>query len=186
MVTLYVTTTSANKREWKKWRRDTLIKLCSDAVGAAREAESKCESALVQKTQVFAQGNLTAASRAATRIGTISEQLYLMSANHLADTCVRMKEAAEAINLPANQLRIARINADSRRAIELKNTNAVSPGWFVEGTPADEEYRAKIQEMNRQIHMEMVTEHEERYAQTKVELEKQRATFVRRGRIELK
>ncbi len=62
MLTLFVTTTSANKREWKKWRRDTLIKLCSDAVDAAREGESKCETALTQKAHVFAQGNLSAAS----------------------------------------------------------------------------------------------------------------------------
>ena len=65
MITLISTNMSANKREWNKWRRDTLIKLCSDAVSAAQDADAAYQSALDQKTYMFAQVQLNAASKAA-------------------------------------------------------------------------------------------------------------------------
>ncbi len=97
-----------------------------------------------------------------------------------------MKQAADAIKLPASHLRTARINAESRRTSELNRMAAERPGWIARGTPEADEREAKLREIHLRIHSEMVAEHEERYTQAKEELEKQRATFVRRGRIELK
>lgn len=111
MITLWVTNFRADKREWNKWRRDTLVKLCADAITESQEAVAMCESALSQARHVSAQANLTSASKAAARIGTIAEQLYLINANYLADACASMRTAADAINSPASQLRTANINA---------------------------------------------------------------------------
>lgn len=186
LITLFVTVTSTNKREWNKWRRDTLIKLCSDAVDAAQEVDAKCQSALDQKVHAFSKRDLTAASKSAARIGTIAEQLYLMGANHLADTCVRMKEAAEAVNLPASHLRTARINAQHRVDSELKQINSEGPAWMVEGSTADIEYQAKLTEMHQRIYQEGRAAYEDRYSTVREELEAIRAKFINRGRLELK
>lgn len=186
MITLWVTTTSANKREWNKWRRDTLIKLCADAVEAARDAESKCQSALSQKTNVFAQTKLTAASMSMARIQTISEQLYLMGANNLGDTCVRLKDAADAINMPASHLRTARINAKNRQDNEFQRINSDDPSWREEGSAAEQEYHARLTEMSERIHREVLAEPEDRYNTARSRLEDVRAAFIKRGRTELK
>lgn len=187
MITLWVTNTRADKREWNKWRRDTLIKLCSDAVDAAQDVEAKCQSALSQNTHVFAQGNLSAASKSAGRIGTITEQLHLIGATELAEMCTRMKEAADAINLPASHLRTAQINAKSRREHTLKQINAASPGWKVKGSAEDAEYMSKIAEMHEHIHQELVAEHETRYADARGDLEKDAIDLHRRrsGRTQI-
>jgi hypothetical protein len=186
MVTLIFTIRSANKREWHKWRRDTLINLCSDAATAAHEASALCESALSQETHVFAEFNLTSASKSAARIGTISEQLYLLSANHLADACLRMKAAAEAINLQSSHLRTARIDADSQEERELKRINTAGPSSVVEDNSANSEYQSKIAEMRQRIHQETVAEPKKQYMTARDELEAVCATFIERGRIELK
>ena len=186
MITLWVTNFRADKREWNKWRRDTLVKLCADAITESQEAVAMCESALSQARHVSAQANLTSASKAAARIGTIAEQLYLINANYLADACASMRTAADAINSPASQLRTANINASSRRERELKQLNEQGPGWFVEGSDAEREYMAKFSEIHERIHQQMVAEYETRYSEARDQLEAIRARFLERGRIELK
>lgn len=185
MVTLIFTIRSANKREWIKWRRDTLVKLCSDAVTAAQEASVLCESALSQETHVFAEFNLTSASKSAARIGTIAEQLYLIGANHLAGACLRMRAAADAINLPSSHLRTARIDAGSLEERELKRKTE-GPSSVIEDGSANPEYRSKIADTRQRIHQDTVAEHEKRYTAARDELEAVRAGFIERGRTELK
>lgn len=98
MITLWFTNSRADKREWNKWRRETLIKLCSDAVTEAREAASLCESALTQTRHAYYLANMAASAKSCTRVGAISEQLYLINANFLADTCASMRDAGEALS----------------------------------------------------------------------------------------
>ncbi len=62
------------------------------------------------------------------------EDIEAAGATELAEACARMKEAADAINLPASHLRTAQINARSRKEHTLKQINAASPGWKVKGS----------------------------------------------------
>jgi hypothetical protein len=194
IITLVFTLTSANKREWMKWRRDTLIKLCSDAVTEARDVMSLCESALTQTRHAFAQANLAAAAKSGSRIGTISEQLYLINANFLADTCASMRDAANALNAPTTHLRTGQMNAGSQRERDVKQLNAEGPGWFAgtpgapleESNPAYREYLAKCTEINERIHRHFLAEPESRYNEARDALEDIRARFLERRRIELK
>ncbi|SLI46049.1 Uncharacterised protein [Mycobacteroides abscessus subsp. massiliense] len=188
MITLWVTTQSANKREWNKWRRETLIKLCSEAVDAALEAAAKCESALViHKLDMVANSEMAATSKCAGRIGTIAEQLYLVGAIHIADTGAHMKAAVEALRVPTSQLRSARKLLKDREGQVYKQINEQYPGWKVEGSPADIEYTAKLNEAIGSIRKEewLVTS-EANYAAAQKELEDIRLTFIKRGKLELK
>lgn len=176
---------AADKREWNKWRRDTLIRLCSDALTAAQEAAAPCESAIDQQTGSIAQANLTSASKAAARIGTIAEQLRLMNANFLADTCGSMKAAAEAINSPARSLRSYKIVAASNQDREHKKINAESPSWHVPGTPDHQEYMAKFAKVHQRTR-EYLAPHEKTYDDACDQLDVIRTRFIERGRIELR
>lgn len=185
MVTLYFTITSTKKREWNKWRRETLIKLCADAIDAAREAESKCELALTQGN-ILAPGSLKAAERAASRIETISEQLYLIGASFLADTCSELKSAADAINLPASHLRTARANAKSQEESETKVRQQQGGGGWSSPGPEWDAHMAAFREAKLRIYRDTVAEHDELYNSLRGELEKVRTRFVTRSRSELK
>jgi hypothetical protein len=162
MITLWVTNYRADIREWNKWRRDTLIKLCSDALAAAREAEDMCESALSQQTAAVAQVDLTSASQAAARIGTIADQLSLMGVvNYLADTCTSMRASADAIISRASQFRSAHITA------LIQEQTGSSPGV---------------------IHSVALAEHvkETQYKEARDQLEALRKSFIERGLIEIR
>lgn len=182
MVTLIVTTTSANKRELKKWQRDTLIRLCSDAVDAAREVERKCESGLNQKRDILAKGQFAAAAKAASGIETISERLYLMNMNNLADTCVRMKSAAQEVLARGSHLRAARRSTADRQRQELAGFIPEEPGWSTELTAPRVDLGASEQDIRDRIHAEMEAPHEEGYASARKELESQLLAFLRCGR----
>lgn len=186
MTTLFFTVTSANKREWNKWRRDTLLKLCSDAVDASYEAESKCDAALSQKSLPWANGSLKGASKAAARIGTVAEQLHLIGAHQLADSCVQMRHAADAINTPASLLRTARINAKNFQDKALEEVNSRHRGWTVPGSDADIAANEERRAAREAVHQQWLAEPESTHNTTRSDLDKKRATFIKRGRIELK
>ena len=190
MITLWVTNWRADKREWNKWRRDTLVKVCSDAVAAAREAGALYESALDQKTGWIAQTNLNTASRTAARIGTISEQLYLMNANYLADTCAEMRAAADAINTPMVGLRASRMNAARQEERELKEHYSKNPSWFGssggEINPAMQRDFEMTNAIRQRIHEQTLAQPEAQYNEAREQLEAIRLKFLERGRIELK
>lgn len=194
IITLVVTVTSANKRERKKWRRDTLIGLCSDAVTEAREVASQYESALTQTGHAFYLANMAAAAKSCARIGTISEQLYLIDANFLADTCASMRDAGKALSAPTTNLRNGQINGGNQRDRDIQALNAQSPGWFAEtpgvpledSNPAYSEYMTRFREIEESVHRTFLAEPEARYNEARDELENLRARFIERGRIELR
>ena len=65
MITLYVTNRRADRREWNKWRRDTLLKLCANAVDASYEAEAVYENGTTMDEEHFAKVRFGNASKAA-------------------------------------------------------------------------------------------------------------------------
>jgi hypothetical protein len=136
MITLFFTNRRADIREWNKWRRDTLIKLCSDALTLAQEAKSRSVSGLNQTDTVKLEADRAAMYQAATEIGTLSEQLYLMNAFWLGETCALIKAAANKLYASTGVLAYAQINAGHRIDSGMKQLNENSPGWFAEGSPA--------------------------------------------------
>lgn len=165
-------------------------KICSDAVAAAREAESAYRTALDQKNQGFAQLSLGTANRAAARIGTIAEQLYLMNANYLADTCAEMRAAVDAINDPMIGLRACRANAARQEEGEIREHYSKNPSWFAssgdgEMSPAMKRDLEMTTEIRQRIYEQMLAQPEMRYNGAREHLEAVRLRFLERGRIEL-
>lgn len=135
VVSLIVTNARADRREWNKWRRDTLITLCSEALAQAQEAKSRCVSALNQTDSANVQTDLAAVFQAATAMGTISERLYLMNANFLADTCAELKAAANEVYSSTGRLQVARVSAHHRLDSETKQLIEQGPGRFAIPSP---------------------------------------------------
>lgn len=192
MITLWISNYRADKREWNKWRRDTLVKLCADAVAAGQEVIAMCESVVSQTTLFRAQANLASASRAAARIGTYAEQLYLMNLDYLADLCVEMGTTAEAIILPTNNFRTSKMVAARREEQELKAYYETHPAWFAEDpsstemSPAMRQNIEDTREIRQRIHEQTLAQPEVRYAEARSDLEAIRQRFLQRGRYELK
>lgn len=192
MITLWVSNYRADKREWNKWRRDTLVKLCADAVAAGQEVLAMCESVVGQTTLFRAQANLSSASRAAARIGTYAEQLYLMNLDYLADICVEMGTTAEAIIMPTNIFRTSKMTAARREEQELKEYYKTHPAWFAEDpsnpgmSPAMRQNMEDTNEIRQRIHEQTLAQPEARYTETRGDLEAIRLRFLQRGRHELR
>jgi hypothetical protein len=185
MITLWVTNHRADVREWNKWRRDTLIELCPNALTLVQEAKSRSVAALNQTNTGKIEADRSAMFQAATEIGTLSERLYLMNANWLGKTCADMKAAANELYATAGVLAYAKINAGHRIDSAMKQLNEQGPSWFATPSPAYDEYRDKVSEIYKRIHDEMVAEPQSAYRQADSELERVRALFIERGRIEL-
>jgi hypothetical protein len=120
MVTLIFTLRSANKREWNKWQRETLIKLCSDAMDAAKEVPKYCLLALTREVDYHAfVADLDVASGLVSRIGSVAEQLDLLGVAYLADRCVQLQAAAEALRSATSDVRIATITGIAMQRDEV-------------------------------------------------------------------
>lgn len=185
MLSLIFTNLSANKREWNKWRRDTLIKLCSEAVELAQSVEAFCESALDQNSDAFAKGKLKNAPKPAARMSNIVEQLHLMSAHNLAKACKELKEAAEELISPTSHLRQARSTAKTRGDAKVAEMRKESPtAWTSNHQMMMRD--AEIQTAKQGIRDQLLNNPERFYAEARQRLDEKRAAFVRRGQLELK
>lgn len=191
MITLWVSNYRADIREWNKWRRDTLIKLCSDAVEAVQDAEAACRSAIKWNTRdglggISASRDFAAIPRAAGRLSSIAERLHLLGAHYLADTCREFKQAAHALESPARQLSTALEKFDgaleeSVKEVDKKCSGEGGPGSEIEATQAQ-----GVAECRQSLHDSIVAEPEATYNKALADLDSTRAKFIRRGQIELK
>ena len=192
MVTLWGGNRWADRREWNKWRRDTLVKLCADAIGAGQEVAAMCESVVSQTTLFRARANLASASSAAARIGTYAEQLYLMNLDYLANICVEMGTAAEAILQPTDTYRTSKMIAARREEQELKDYYQTHPAWFAEDpsspgmSPAMRQNMEDTNGIRQRIHEQTLAQPEAWYTKARENLEAVRQRFLQRGRYELK
>jgi hypothetical protein len=133
------------------------------------------------------QDNLASASKAAARIGTIADQLSVIGAtNYLTNTCARLKDAADAINLPASHLRWAQKLAARQQLYEWARINSEGEPFLAKGSPEQLERDAKIVGVYQRIHQENMAEPETRYNDARGQLEAVRKLFIERGLIELR
>ena len=100
--------------------------LCSDAVTAVREAEALCQSSLDWKARDLVYGDHVSASQAAARIANIADQLSLVGAVSLSQTCAQMKDGVDTL-----------IKAAKRHG-EAKNSTDDSSDWIRTERPAAE------------------------------------------------
>ncbi len=145
-----------------------------------------CTSVLNQRDYASVQADLVAVFQAATAIGTVSEQLYLVNANFLAQTCADLKAAALTMYQTTGVLQSAFVNSGHRIDSEMKQINAQGPGWFANPSPAYDEHRARISEMHKRVHDEVVAEPQRLFREADSELELLRARFIERGRLALR
>ncbi|RAV17187.1 hypothetical protein DQP55_04170 [Mycolicibacterium sp. GF69] len=187
MLTLFFTLRHTRKLEWNKWKRDTLIILCSDAVAAAQEVVVECEAAIASEAQVVYNDHLASAARVTRRIAVIAEQLDLMNENLLAATCAAMKAKADALDDPARWLHWAKLQAALAQKSGLKKINDETPfDVFAIPSPEHDEYEAKLKEMHERIRSGLIEPRETTYNAAKDALEEERLRFLQRGKNAVK
>ncbi len=184
VVSLIVTNARADRREWNKWRRDTLIKLCSDAMEAAKGVASTWEVASSRENYPAYKEDLAVATEAVGRIASIAEQLYLMNVEYLANICVEMKDAAEAMEQPTYKLHSARGSAKARLRSEQSE---IEEEYAARGEDLDNPgFFQWIRNAEQDFHEEYVAKPEEAYNKARDELVRIRTNFLQRGQFELK
>ena len=187
MITLYVTNRRADRREWNKWRRDTLLKLCADAVDASYEAEAAYESRTTMDEEDFVKVRFDTASKAIARITGVAEQLNLVGAHHLAQTCRDMKAALEEIRHPAWALRVARNTEKRAHARATKAMEKEHPEWFgQEDDPPDDDYVIGRARAIVEFHKAWIADPLANFNEAAAGLDAVRARFIKRGQAELK
>lgn len=184
IVSLVVTNARADRREWNKWRRDTLIKLCSEVMEVTKGSVATWEAASILDDYPAYQQELAVAKAGAGRIASIAEQLYLMDVGCLANICVGVKDAAEAMEQPTYKLYSARgfakatlrgERSEVEEAYEARGEDIDNPAFF-----------QWIRDAEQRLHEEYVAKPEEEYNKAREELERIRARFLQRGQFELK
>jgi hypothetical protein len=186
MITLYVTNRRADRREWNKWRRDTLLKLCADAVDASYEAETAYENGTTMDEADFAKVRFEAATKAARRITSVTEQLNLVGASFLAQTCRDMRAAVDRINGPAWTLRVARNNEKKGRARATEAIEREHPEWLELKDRPDADYAIAWARTTVDLYNAWIAAPQAEFKESAAELEKVRARFIKRGQSELK
>lgn len=186
MITLYVTNRRADRREWNKWRRDTLLRICADAVDASYEAEAAYEDGTTMTEDDFGKVRFGSASKAATRITGTAEQLNLVGAHFLAQTCRDMKVAVDHISRPAWGLRVARTNEKNARMRANEVMENEHPEWLEQRNPPDPDYVIAWARTTVDLYNAWIAEPQAKFNEATAQLEAVRARFIKRGQSELK
>lgn len=107
MITVWRTNKSAARRELAKWRRETIVKLSSEALSAADAIERGYWGAMGQdRAQTYAQV-LDAAGDETDKFYRIRDNLRIIEASGLADACDALQKVALGLRGPAKELRSA-------------------------------------------------------------------------------
>lgn len=110
---------AADGREVDKWKRDTLLRLCSEAVTASLEVESLYEKGVKERENI----DKTAILAAIQKIGPVAETINLIGDNGLTELARRLEEACNGIESFADCFILAKIAYDDR-VDDLKKVNA--------------------------------------------------------------
>ena len=106
MITIWVTNMRADRRERNKWRRETILKLCSDALGCIVAIEDKYRTAVNVDDQTFSQ-NMREATTQRGRLNPIAANLRIIGATDLADECDGVHRAVLDMRGPIENMRNA-------------------------------------------------------------------------------
>ncbi|MFV8173529.1 hypothetical protein [Mycolicibacterium peregrinum] len=101
---------AADGREVDKWRRDTLLRLCSEAVAASLEVEGLYEKGVSERENL----DKTAISAAIQKIGPVAETINLIGDIGLTELARRLEEACNGIESFAERFVLAKIAYDDR------------------------------------------------------------------------
>jgi hypothetical protein len=101
---------AADYREVEKWRRDTVLRLCPEAVTASLEVESLYENGV--RTQENIDHDAIAA--AIRKIGPVHETINLIGITSLTELGRRLEEACNGIKTFADDFVVAQITCENR------------------------------------------------------------------------
>jgi hypothetical protein len=96
---------AADYREVDKWRRDTILRLCSEAVTASLEVESLYENGVQPQENIDEKGIAVAIRK----IGPVSETVNLIGIISLAELARRLEDACNGIRTFAENFVVAQI-----------------------------------------------------------------------------
>ncbi|GFG67915.1 hypothetical protein MKUB_54050 [Mycobacterium kubicae] len=143
---------AADGREVDKWRRDTLLRLCSDAVTASLDVETLYEKGVEERQNL--DGDAIAA--AIHKIGPVAETINLIGITALVELARRLEEACNGIQTYAEEFVVARITYEnllddfknaSPEATPLEVAAASNEARQVGLTNAESEFAASIARM---------------------------------------
>jgi hypothetical protein len=106
MITLWVTNRRADRRELNKWRRETTLKLCSDALGCIVAVEDNYRAAMDPNRETFRE-NMAEAATQRGMLGPIAANLRIIGATELADECDGVHRAVRNLQKPIENMRNA-------------------------------------------------------------------------------
>jgi hypothetical protein len=149
---------AADKRERDTWRRETVLRLSSDALTAVLAIEHQYQSVGDADATDFAV--ITTATQ---RIGAIADNLSIIGSTDLAELCKRMEGAAASVETPWRNLR------EAHEIVENAETDR-SPGGFKKW------FELKVR---------VTSEPESRYAEALAHLATVRGLFIDKSRGEL-
>lgn len=162
MIALWITNMRADRREWNKWRRDTLIKLCADATESARLVETACMASL-DETYESASKKWDEVGASIDRVAHTVDQLHLIGAHYLAAACSEL----ESVLLEFHE------STTGRYAFEV-NVKTQAELRAEEGEQLDASYYEQQRSIANK-HVDLL-----------VQIDPARAKLIRRGQIELK
>lgn len=113
------------RQETERWRRDTLLRLCSESLESAIQAEGDYFKAV--HTGADMKETVTAIDVHARRIGANAGSLHIIGAHQVADACVAVRSAINNGELVERSMAlnsILRSMAHSKDADRLSNLNA--------------------------------------------------------------
>lgn len=112
---------AADGREVDKWRRDTLLKLCSEAVTASLEVEGLYEHGVKERQSI----DRNAIFAAISKIGPAAETINLLGEVGLTELARRLDEACRGIEALAEEFVAANITYENQLdAYKEANTDA--------------------------------------------------------------
>lgn len=112
---------ASNEREYDKWQRETLIRLCEEASTAQRDIDRRYNREAVttdSKWEAY-QDSVWMSTR---KLGSIADSFTILGADNLNDKCVAMQKAAYAVAGPAKVLRSQALDSPGQPLESL-------PGW---------------------------------------------------------
>ncbi len=182
MITLIFTLRSANKRELNGWRRDTLLRLTSEALANVQDAEAFCASVIGQESAESPDVNRESAPTPTARMRTITEQLRMMGDVDLAVACRELKTATDDFITCAINAQTSRTRLKARQAEVLARLKKEAPD---QESPVAEQklYFARLGEALQRVDDGSTYEAAEKYPLAQLRMEGKRAAFIEQGQL---